>query len=378
MPFGLETDHDPGWVGRYQALRSKLTVFDIQPTVAYRLFDRISLGAGLDIQRASARLTQAIDFGLAAQPLLGIFYSGLPAALAAQGVPPALIPPTVAATQQAYADAGFVPGRRDGVSEVTGDDWEVGYTLGGLLEYRKPNDEALLQEGRFGVSYRSAIDHVLNGKGEFRGVPAIAAPGAPVQFPVPGALQDVFFDQDALAAIDLPDILHFSIYQRFARRFALLGDISWTHWSRLQTVPIVFANPGTPPSVLEINYQDSFRYAAGLECYVTSRLTLRTGFAYATPIKNAEFRTPRIPDNDRYFLSAGAKWSITDYLDLDLGYAHLFVEQPEVNLRDNQGHLLSGHYDASVDIVSAALTFRWGGAAEVAPMAARETPGYRK
>src|SRR5580704_18862201 len=64
VPFGLETDYSPGWVGRYSALRSKLTTFDIQPTIAYRLFDRISLGASLDIQYASARFTQAIDFGL--------------------------------------------------------------------------------------------------------------------------------------------------------------------------------------------------------------------------------------------------------------------------------------------------------------------------
>src|SRR4051812_10273213 len=35
-PFGLETDYSPDWVGRYGALRTKLTTFDIQPTVAWR------------------------------------------------------------------------------------------------------------------------------------------------------------------------------------------------------------------------------------------------------------------------------------------------------------------------------------------------------
>ena len=100
----------------------------------------------------------------------------------------------------------------------------------------------------------------MKGTGEFRRVPTITAPGAPVQFPGPGALQAVFFDQNASAQLALPDILHLSIYQRFARQFAIMGDISWTHWSRLQTVPIVFQNPGTPASVLEINYDDAFRY----------------------------------------------------------------------------------------------------------------------
>src|SRR5260370_20105861 len=57
VPVGLETDYQPNWVGRYVALRTKLTTFDIQPTVAYRFLDRISLGAGLDVHYASARLS---------------------------------------------------------------------------------------------------------------------------------------------------------------------------------------------------------------------------------------------------------------------------------------------------------------------------------
>jgi long-chain fatty acid transport protein len=81
----------------------------------------------------------------------------------------------------------------------------------------------------------------------------------PVQFPAPGALQGVFFDQNASARLDLPDILHLGIYQRFARHFAVMGDITWTHWSRLQTVPIVFENAATQASVLNINYDDAFR-----------------------------------------------------------------------------------------------------------------------
>ncbi len=366
VPFGLETSYGPGWVGRYQALRTKLSTFDIQPTVAYRIFDRLSFGAGLDIQYASARLTQAIDFGLIAQPLLGQFYAQVPAAARA-------------ATQAAYLNAGFAPGRRDGVSEVTGNDWSVGFTLGALLEYWKGEEEACLQDGRFGVSFRSGIDHVLEGDGDFRGVPIITAPGAPAQFPQPGALQSVFFNQNATAALDLPEILHFSIYQRFYRQFAILGDISWTHWSRLQTVPIVFSNPGTPASVLQINYDDALRYAAGFEYYPTKRLTFRTGFAYdETPIASPAFRTPRIPDNNRYFLSAGLRWSVTESMDVDLGYAHLFVDSPSTRQTDTQGHQLLGTYDASVDIVSASLTYKWGGRREMREAMGKDSGSYRK
>ncbi len=382
-PFGLETDYSPGWVGRYAALRTKLLTLDIQPTVAWR-WDRFSIGAGLDIQYASARLTQAIDFGLAAQAPLGQFYGALPAILAARGIPAAAIPGVIAATRAAYTAAGFVPGGLDGVTEITGDDWALGFTVGGLFEYRKmgEGEDSFLQDGRIGLSYRSKIDHTLEGNAEFRRVPLITAPGAPVQFPSPTAFQDVFFNQGVSANLDLPDILHASIYQRFAKQFAVMGDVTWTHWSRLQQVPIVFDNPGTPPNVLTINYDDAMRYAIGFEWYACKNLTLRTGFAYdETPIQSAELRTPRIPDNNRYWLSFGAKYSPRDWLDLDVGYAHLFVADPTSNFTDSQGHQLIGTYDAHVDIVSASVTIKWGGPrekTETYAKDAKEIRSYRK
>jgi len=384
-PFGLETDYQPDWVGRYAALRTKLTTIDIQPTLAWR-YDRFSLGAGVDIQYASARLTQAIDFGLAAQAPLGQFFAALPAALALQGVPPAAIPGIIAATRAAYTNAGFVPGGRDGVTEITGNDWAVGFTVGGLFEYRKQGEgeDGCLQDGRIGISYRSKIDHTLEGDAAFRRVPLIAAPGAPPlpAFPQPGAFQAVFFDQGVSANLDLPDILHASIYQRFAKQFAVMGDVTWTHWSRLQQVPIVFDNPGTPTNVLNISYGDSMRYAIGFEWYACKNLTLRTGFAYdETPIQSPELRTPRIPDNNRYWLSFGAKYSPKDWLDIDVGYAHLFVDEPFSNFTDSQGHQLIGTYNAHVDIVSASFTIKWGGPREKSQTYAKdskEVSTYRK
>jgi len=382
-PFGLETDYSPGWVGRYAALRTKLTTIDVQPTVAWR-FDRFSIGAGLDVQRASARLTQAIDFGLAAQSPLAQFYAALPAILAARGVPAAAIPATIAATRAAYTAAGFVPGGLDGVTEISGDDWAVGFTVGALFEYRKAGEgeNEFLQDGRIGFSYRSAMDHTLEGDAAFRRVPLITAAGAPVQFPSPGAFQAVFFDQGASASLDLPDIMHFSIYQRFAKKFAVIGDVTWTRWSRLQDVPIVFENAGTPPTILNINYQDALRYGVGFEWYACKNLTFRTGFAYdETPIRSPEFRTPRIPDNNRYFLAAGVRWSPKSWMDIDVGYAHLFVDDPQSNFTDSQGHALIGKYDAQVNIVSASVTIKWGGSREVTPSYAKdskEVASYRK
>ncbi len=110
-----------------------------------------------------------------------------------------------------------------------------------------------------------------------------------------------------------------------------------------------------------------------MEWYATKQLTLRTGFAYdETPIKNSSLRDPRIPDNNRYFLSAGLQYKPLPYLAFDVGYAHLFVPDPQVNFNDGQGHILRGKYDAGIDIASASVTFLWGGPKESATL---ETPG---
>jgi long-chain fatty acid transport protein len=383
-PFGLETDYEPGWVGRYSALRTKLVTLDIQPTIAYRIFDRLSLGASLDIQYASARLSQAVDFGgISGNILNSQFFPALPAAFAASGVPAPFIPGYVRATELAYANAGFVPQGRDGISELHGDDWSVGFTVGAILEYLKGNEISFLQEGRIGFSYRSGINHTVRGSAQFSGVPVITASGtfSPVPgvtlpipaFPAGNALRNVFFNQSAIAQLDLPEIYHFSIYQRFLHNFAIMGDIELARWSRLQQVTISFDNPGTPSNILSLQYKDSNRYSVGLEWYATKQLTLRTGFAYdETPIKNSSLLDPRIPDNNRYFLSAGLQYKPLPYLAFDVGYAHLFVPDPQVNFNDGQGHILRGKYDAGIDIASASVTFLWGGPQETA---APETPG---
>jgi long-chain fatty acid transport protein len=350
VPFGLETDYDPTWVGRYIALRSKLTTFDLQPSIAYRFLDRFSIGANLDVQYASARFSQAVDFGAIGAGVLSTrFFPLVPAGIRG-------------AVESAYAGAGFVPQGRDGVSELSASSWDLGFTVGGIFEYLKGDENPFFQDGRIGISYRSGITHDLHGSAEFRGVPALTAPGSPVQFPAPAALQETFHNQSVSAPLDLPDIYHFSVYQRFLHQFALLGDIAWTRWSRLQQVPITFNDPLTPANALNLEYKDALRYAIGFEWYASKCLTLRLGFAYdETPIRSAETRTPRIPDDNRYFVSGGLQYRPASWVAFDVGYAHLFVGNPSVDVTDAQGHNLRGTFDASVDIVSASVTFLWGG-----------------
>src|SRR5208283_4229503 len=55
-PFGLATEYSNGWVGRYYALKSDMYTININPSVAYKITDDLSLGAGFSAQYINAEL----------------------------------------------------------------------------------------------------------------------------------------------------------------------------------------------------------------------------------------------------------------------------------------------------------------------------------
>ena len=62
-PFGLVTEYDDNWVGRYHAVKSDLKTVNINPSFAFQTTEKLSLGFGINLQYADLELTQAVDFG---------------------------------------------------------------------------------------------------------------------------------------------------------------------------------------------------------------------------------------------------------------------------------------------------------------------------
>jgi len=78
-------------------------------------------------------------------------------------------------------------------------------------------------------------------------------------------------------------------------------------------------------------------------------------------VPNAQRRTPRIPDEDRIWLALGAGYKLSNKVSFDLGYAHLFINDPKIDkdLTNEENTIrggLKGTYDAHTDILSAQLT----------------------
>jgi len=125
---------------------------------------------------------------------------------------------------------------------------------------------------------------------------------------------------------------------------------------------IKYDNPEQPDSVTTENYQDQWRVALGGRYLVNDELVLRLGTAYdQKAVKSSKYRTPRIPDSDRLWVSFGLGYSLAKNVGLDLGYSHLFVNDASINntfesSQSSMNHTLKGDYDSSIDIFSAQLT----------------------
>ena len=74
------------------------------------------------------------------------------------------------------------------------------------------------------------------------------------------------------------------------------------------------------------------------------------------------FRTARIPDNNRTWLSVGGQYKPSKASALDFGYSHLFVNSSTISQKLNTAPKgfagdLVGSYSNSVDILSAQYTY---------------------
>lgn len=297
-PFGMRSDYKNDWVGRYQALASDVTDVEMSVAAAYKIDDHLSIGGGPRVDYLKARLSQAINMKAVGAG------AGLPAVL-----------------YSTYTD---------GLSKVEGDDTGVGYNLG-LLYVVDP-------QTRFGLDYRSRMNHTLSGNLTYQGAPTLLA--------------SAFTNQGATAKITLPDSLNLGGYHDINKQWAILSDIQWTHWSLFRQLNVIGANGQTVSSTPE-NWHDTWFFSLGTNYKPDDKWTLRGGIAFDQSPVDTRYRTARIPDSNRYWLSVGASYAVSRSVELYLGYTHIFADKALISEEANSAAgLLTGSYDNSVNIVS--------------------------
>jgi long-chain fatty acid transport protein len=298
-PFGLRVDYDDGWFGRYDSLRSELATYNVQPSLAWKISDSLSVGGGVSIQYIEAELTNALP--------------------------------------------NLSPLAPDGRARIKGDDISLGWNIGLTFD---------AGPARLGAHYRSRVKHELKGSFETSGLLG----------PLAGANRTV----DARAPITLPDSLAFSAVVTPYTGLRLLGTVEWTNWSLFDAIRVQDTNGG-PISTSTQGYSDSWSFHFGSEYDVTDRWTLRAGFAADSTPTSDTYRSSRVPDGDRTWLTAGATMRLNDSLAVRLSYAHVFVTAETLDRTDTfyEGTpaavetVLRSRNRGNVDMLGADVTLRF-------------------
>lgn len=295
VPFGLQTEYDPTWIGRFQAIKSKIQTINLNPSVSYQVSNGISLGAGLNYQHISGDLTAAVNYSAAAGGALG---------------------------------AGL-----EGVSSMTGSDSAWGYNVGALVDVTPAT--------RIGVAYRSRIKYTLNGTVTFSNVPAALA------------TSPALANGDVTLPITMPDSFSISAFHQLSDKWDLMADATRTGWGVLQQLK-VDRTDGSNVQTAQHNWKSTWRVAVGATHHYNEQWLARVGVAYdKTPVPDA-YRTARIPDSDRTWLAIGGQYKLSQAGTLDFGYAHLFMKDASIandQTATGAGNLV-GTYSNSVNIVA--------------------------
>lgn len=308
-PFGLTTEYKSDWVGRYHAINSSVKTININPSIAFKASEQVSLAAGVSAMYLDGEFSNAIDFGLLdvlpGQPLFN------------------------------WAGGALGPGLADGKSTIKGDSWGWGYNLGLLMQ--------LSEDTRVGIHYRSEVEQKIKGDVKF-------------SLPNPG-LAAVFSNSKVKATVDLPASASISAFHEINGEWAVMADYTWTGWSSIPELRFDFAN-ALPDGVTTFDWKDTSRVSIGTTFKPSGvNWTYRFGIAYdESPIRNAASRSARLPDADRIWVAVGAGFEPGKNLKIDIGYAHLFIDDPKIEHTATGENLtrgaLKGTYDSSVDILS--------------------------
>ncbi len=314
IPYGLETNYDRDWIGRYHAVDSRLLTMNINPVLAWKANEKVTLAFGFQAQYAEAELTNAIDFGTIAT------MAGIP---------------------------GATPAAHDGYARMEGDDWGFGYNLGLMIEPREGT--------RIGLAYRSKIHHKLRGDIDFDldsdGVGATLS-----------QLTGRFVDSRISADLTTPETFSIGLYHEITPRWAVMADATLTRWSRFDELRVQFDNPAESDNVTIEDWDDSWFYALGLTWKPSDQYALRIGVAHdETPISDRT-RTPRIPCEDRTWLALGGHYKLNDSWGFDAGYTHIWVEDSSIELEatptnDTFRGNLAANYENDIDIVTLSATY---------------------
>lgn len=295
--FGSMLDYDDGWVGRYRVQDADLVGVSVMPSIAYRVNDQLSLGAGLN-------------------GMYGMF-------------------------DQRVAINNALPSLGDGRLEIDDDTWGWGANVGVLYE--------ATPDTRLGLTYTSEIDLDFRGPAQFSGIGPILT--ALLQS---RGLLDARVDVGA----KVPQQVMGSVYTAIDDSWALLGNLGWQDWSEFGETEIGIDNTQSPISLTNpLSFDDTWHAAVGAQYHTNDRWKVNFGLAYDSGFQDGNDVSPLFPVNSAWRFGIGGerqagesfKWGFTTEL-LYGGNLHVDKRSMLPPVLGGRGDL-GGSYDQTLGVV---------------------------
>ena len=283
-PFGLKTDYGDDTFLRYAGTETSMKTIDVSPSLAWKINQYFSIGAGVDMQYLQGEFDQ---------------YGGFS---------------SVTPTEKGTFDTSSIN---------KGDDWGTGWH-GGVLWQFTPHT-------RVGLNYRSEIKHHMTGTSTFTGPLAASPP----------ALGAVLISDDLFSDITLPATTTLSFYHDFNPHWAVLSSVVYTQWRKFNELTLHnvagLTRQGSVPTpalnvVVHENFRNTLNYALGVHYSPDAQWVFKLGGGYdETPVIDSS-RNIQLPDSDKYALAVGVHYQANKNAGFDFGYAHLFPKKAPINV----------------------------------------------
>ena len=270
VPFGMGTEYDDNWELSNRGISAEVLTFDFNPNVAWKVSDKLSIGAGMSIQYAAADLKMK------------------------ENIPN--LPVTV-----------------DG--EIDADSWAWGFNVGLMW--------SPLENLRFGLSYRSKVNH--HADGDF----TLDNPRLTTGEPVVGnpMIDRMMGTYDGKASLSAPAWAMATAAWDVNDLLSLYATFRWTDWSSFDTLDIKSAAlqmTHNGVKTVENHWEDTYLFSVGADLRFTNWWTFRAGIGYeSSAVDNPQYRTAIIPDADRWWFALGSSFQATKSMQIDVSAAWL-------------------------------------------------------
>jgi long-chain fatty acid transport protein len=300
--FGLSTQYDDNWVGRYYLQKGTLIGLTLTPAVSYRVNSWLSVGAGLNMMYGYLDNQIAVNNVGAARP--------------------------------------------DGQLKYDDNRWGYGANLGILVEP--------MPGTRFGLTYLSEV------KLDFSAVPEFSGLGPVLE----ALLRSRGLTTNNLdLGMTVPQMVMFSAYHEMNKQWAIMGNIGWQDWSRFGQVDVGINSSNPTTLTTTSDYNDTWHVALGVQ-YRPAMETpwiFSAGVAYDSSAVDDDKRTVTVPMGEAWRFALGAQYAFSQ--NLTVGAAYEFVWGGDMSVDQQRGPLagrVSGDYsNTSFNFFALNLTWKY-------------------